>query len=303
MEVKKSFYTTVDHAFEIGQVEEVVCNLCGSGRYERIGTELDFEIRNCTECGLVYVSPQPCADELPSFYAGMYADREAESIASRSLGHVEKHLRRIVQRHHPNGGRLLDIGCGYGRFLAGMQGPNWQLAGTEISETAMTHVQETVSGAEIHHGLIEDVDFPEVSFDVITMIAVLEHVKDPKATLARVSKWLAPGGTLLVQVPYIAPFIRLKRLLPFAPVYFEAPRHLYDFSPKTLPRYIREAGYDDIRIDIARPYSSVGSLGAALIWAVKLPGLILHAITGGRYIYPFASAIVVYGTKREAQTL
>ncbi len=297
MEVKKSFYTTVDHPFELGAVEDVACNLCGSNRYRVTGTELAFEIRTCRDCGLVYVSPQPLGEDLPAFYAGMYADREAETVAARSLGHVERHLRSIIERRRPDGGRLLDIGCGYGRFLSGFVGRPWTLTGTEISETAIAHVGETVPDATVHHGLIEDVDFADASFDAITLIAVLEHVKDPKATIARVSRWLAPGGVLLVQVPYIAPFIRVKRYVPALPIYFEAPRHLYDFSPRTLPRYFEEAGFGDIRKDIGRPYSSVGALGELLIWGVKAPGLVLHALTGGRYVYPFASAIVVHGTK------
>jgi len=297
MEVKKSFFTTVNHPFEIGRVEDVACNLCGSDLYGVIGTELEFEIRSCRDCGLVYVSPQPCVDELPAFYAGMYADRDVESVATRSLGHVEKHARSIINRRRPDGGRLLDIGCGYGRFLGGMVDLPWNLNGTEISETAIAHVAESVPSATVHPGLIEDVDFEEGSFDAITMIAVLEHVKDPKATIARITRWLAPGGVLLVQVPYVAPFIRVKRFLPFLPIHFEAPRHLYDFSPRTLPRYFAEAGFDDAQTDIARPYSSVGPVGELLIWGVKAPGLVLRAITGGRYIYPFASAIVVHGIK------
>ncbi len=297
MEVKRSFYTTVNHPFEIDRVEEVACNLCERDRYRVTGIELDFEIRTCLNCGLVYVSPQPCADELPVFYAGMYADREVETVNARSLGHVERHLRSIVSRRRPEGGRLLDIGCGYGRFLGSLVDLPWSLTGTEISETAIAHVGETVPSATIHHGLIEDVEFEDGSFDAITLIAVLEHVKDPKATIARIAQWLAPGGLLLIQVPYIAPFIRVKRVLPFLPIHFEAPRHLYDFSPRTLPRYLKEAGFDDNRADIARPYSSVGPLGELLIWGVKAPGLALNALTGGRYIYPFASAIAVHGIK------
>ena len=158
-------------------------------------------------------------------------------------------------------------------------------------------MRETVPGATIHHGLIEDVEFEDATFDAITLVAVLEHVKDPKATLSRIVRWLAPGGVLLVQVPYVAPFIRAKRVLPFLPVHFEAPRHLYDFSPRTLPRYFNEAGLANIKTEIARPYSSVGPIGEFLIWGVKAPGLVLHALTGGSYVYPFASAIAVHGIK------
>ena len=71
-EVKKSFYTTVDHPFEISNTEEVDCNFCGSSAFTSIGTELDYDIRQCTECKLVYINPQPTADEIPGFYDNMY---------------------------------------------------------------------------------------------------------------------------------------------------------------------------------------------------------------------------------------
>lgn len=116
--------------------------------------------------------------------------------------------------------------------------------------------------------------------------------------LARITRWLAPGGLVVLQVPYVQHFIRLKRWLPRLPIYFEAPRHLYDFGPKCLERYLDELGFSDIRVEVARPYNSPTRLGMAAIWAVNTPGLVLHRLTGGRYIYPFASAITVYAYKR-----
>ncbi|MCP4638907.1 MAG: class I SAM-dependent methyltransferase [bacterium] len=300
MQVKRSFYTTMAHPFEIEHLEDVDCNLCGSDQFSVIGEELSFRIRQCSDCGLVYVNPQPAADELPKFYADMYPDDDEATVASRSLGAVEKHLSALVQRLRPTPCRLLEVGCGYGELLSRFKDTGWDLTGLEMSEIAADHAQRLLPEATILQQGIEDASFPAGSQDCLMAIAVLEHVKDPRAVLTRLTEWLAPDGTLVLQVPYVAAYIRLKRWISAIPIHFEAPRHLFDFSPTTLTRYLSELGYEDIRVDVARPYASPSHLGALLIWGVKLPGLLLHALTGGRYVYPYAGAFVIHATKPRA---
>lgn len=298
MEVKKSFYTTVDHPFEIKHLEEVVCNFCGSAAYTSIGTELDFDIRACDDCGLVYVNPQPAADEIAGFYDNMYLDDSDEEVAARGLGYTEKQLRKIVMRRKPEGGRLLDIGCGFGAVLEEMSHYPWELHGLEIGEKAVNRARKRVPSATIHEGLIDDANFEAGHFDCILMVTVLEHLKDPKGALETVTRWLAPGGLLVLQVPHVAPFIRAKKRVPGIPIYFETPRHLFDFSPRTLAMYFRDSGCRDMKIDIAVPYACGTWSGLALIWGIKSVGFALHALTGGRYLFPFAGGLVAHGIKQ-----
>lgn len=297
MEVKSSFFTPFTHAFKIEKLDHVACNLCASESYTLITTELIFEIRECSECGLVYVSPQPAAEELPKFYSGMYEDHSERAAEDRSLGAVEKHLRAIVQQRRPQGGRYLDVGCGFGRLLETLNGLPFSFTGIEMDPNAVEYARRAAPNADIRQAGIDDAVFDPESQDFISLVAVLEHVKDPRDALARITGWLAPGGVLLVQVPYIQAYMRLKRWLPWLPVNFEAPRHLFDFSPKTLPRYFDELGYEDVRVEIARPFSSPSKIGALLIWKIKLIGLFFYYVSGKRYIYPFAGAIVVHGRK------
>ena len=64
-----------------------------------------------------------------------------------------------------------------------------------------------------------------------------------------------------------------------------------------LRRYLERAGCGEVRVGIGRPYSSASAMGTGLIWSVKVVGLVLQALTFGRYIYPYASAIVAHGVK------
>ena len=301
MEVQKSFFTTVDHPFSIEKTEAVTCNFCASESYRHLGTELDYGIRECSSCGLVYVSPQPTADEIPAFYDSMYLDDSPEEVAARGLGYTERQIRGIVERRKPEGGQFLDIGCGFGAVLEEMAGRNWELSGIEIGPKAIAHARKRVSTATIFEGTLDEVDFPPGTFDCITMIAVLEHVKDPKAALERVYGWLSEGGLLVVQVPQVASFIRLKRHIPAIPIAFEAPRHLFDFSQKTLGQYMDHLGCRATKIEIALPYATGSLWTEALLWAIKLCGIAMYRVTLGRYLWPFSGGIVAHGLKPSGQ--
>lgn len=300
-EVKKSFYTTVDHPFDIKNVEEVDCNFCGAKTFDSIGKELDYDIRQCDQCKLVYINPQPTADEIPGFYDNMYLDDSPDEVAARGLGYTEKQLRRIIRKRKPDGGKMLDIGCGFGAVLDEMSHfSEWELEGVEIGDNAINYARKRLPTAAIHEGTVDDVDFEDAQFDCITMITVLEHVKDPTAVLERISKWLAPGGLLVIQTPHVEPFIKLQQHVPQVPIYFEAPRHLFDFSPRTLAMYFERSGCKDMKIAIAVPYACGGFVSEAIIWGIKSFGYVLQFLTFGRYILPYSGGLVAHGIKTDA---
>ncbi len=297
MRVPESFYTTVSHHYGTLEHEPVNCDACGGADHRSLGQEAGYDIRKCVHCGLVYVHPQPVAACLPEFYEGMYDGAGEADSGPRSLGYVEPHIRRILLRRKPEGGRLFEIGCGHGALLAALRNDPWRLTASEVSEVALAAARERVPEAEFLVGAVEDLEPPPEPQDCIVMVAVLEHVKRPGATLRRVMDWLAPGGLLVVQVPYIQHFFKLKRAIPALPICFEAPRHLHDYAPFVLRRYYEQAGLAGIQADIARPYASPSPLATACIWGVKLPGMALHWLTRGRWIYPFASAYVMHGIR------
>ena len=239
------------------------------------------------------------AEELPRFYEGLYVDDSEEHVKARNLGYSEKHIRKIIRRLRPEGGRLLDLGCGFGKFLKIMEDQPWELTGVEISETAASYTRNLVPKTTVHEGMLTEVDLPPASQDCIVMLGVLEHLKDPRTSLKHISKWLTPGGILIVQVPYMASYIRLKHWFPFIPIAFEAPRHLFDFSPTTLTRYFHLAGYEDVSVDIARPYACPSWFGLALICCVKFASIALYSLSFRHFVFPYCGAIVVSGIKKE----
>lgn len=90
--------------------------------------------------------------------------------------------------------RLLDVGCSNGAFIhvANKMGMNCE--GVEPAQEAAQAAQE--SGLKVSHGFLEEVDFPDNSFNVITIFEVIEHLRDPLSLLKECRRLLKPAGIL-----------------------------------------------------------------------------------------------------------
>lgn len=104
-------------------------------------------------------------------------------------------------RHHqlkPKGS-ILDFGCGNGNFLREFQQayPGWHLTGLEIDDSNKLPI-ESIPNTKHVTGTIDSL---EESYDIISMVHVLEHLVDPISLLAQLRKRLKPGGMLFVEVP------------------------------------------------------------------------------------------------------
>ena len=90
-------------------------------------------------------------------------------------------------------GKLLDVGCGGGRFLNRMKKRGWTVEGTDFDEQATRKVSARY-GIKTHVGDLTQCALPANSFDVITMSQTIEHLYDPLATLHESLRILKPGG-------------------------------------------------------------------------------------------------------------
>jgi 2-polyprenyl-3-methyl-5-hydroxy-6-metoxy-1,4-benzoquinol methylase len=230
--------------------EESICDWCGTPGGEELFSGPDllmdfpgrFRLVRCAKCGLIRQNPWLTWESLKDYYPEDYSayepvidqERSGMKRADRRYG-MWKRLRSI-ERFQP-GGKLLDVGCGTGVFLAEAQRTgHWGLMGVEPSQAA-EYVRKTLN-IPIHNQRFAEADLPEGSFDVITMWNVLEHLDHPVEDLRLAVRLLRPGGLLVFSVPNIE---SLEARL-FGPYWlgWDLPRHLYLFPQKRL-RTIQEA--------------------------------------------------------------
>jgi ubiquinone/menaquinone biosynthesis C-methylase UbiE len=101
------------------------------------------------------------------------------------------------------GERVLDLGCGAGRFVRALAEAGSEPVGVEIAEAALERARRNAPGADLR--LLEpDGSLPleHRSVDLVWCSEVLEHVADVAGQLVEVRRVLRPGGRLLVTVPF-----------------------------------------------------------------------------------------------------
>lgn len=106
----------------------------------------------------------------------------------------------------PESGRLLDVGCGGGAFLAAFRQamPGWKLYGHDHCAQRRAEVEAVPGVCGFHCGALEETAAQNGPFDAVSLIYVLEHMPEPVAELSRLRGLLRPGGTLMVMVPDLA---------------------------------------------------------------------------------------------------
>jgi len=97
-------------------------------------------------------------------------------------------------------GRLLDIGAGRGEFLRASCEGGWSAVGIEPS-ASFAEIASRYAGVEIRRESLEQCNFPDASFDVVILAAVLEHLYNPDEIIGEISSILRPGGALFLDVP------------------------------------------------------------------------------------------------------
>ena len=214
------------------------------GRDRLLAKEGRFRLVRCRGCGLLYLNPQPGPEELAGYYPQEYlpyAQEEAGSPLERWLRSYGLAKRCRLVARWKEGGRLLDIGCATGLFLAQMRmSGNWGIQGVEISEFAARYAREHL-GLEVFQGELEEAEFADACFDVVTMWDVLEHLLHPLAALREVYRILKPDGLLVLRLPNVE---SLDARL-FGPFWagLDTPRHLFVFSGRTAEALLGKAGF------------------------------------------------------------
>jgi SAM-dependent methyltransferase len=103
----------------------------------------------------------------------------------------------------PARGRLLDVGTGAGAVLASAHAvlPDWELYAFDVSDTHRAAIEERPGVCRFYAGDLAAI--AGLSFELIVLWHVLEHLERPGEVLGHLRERLAPGGRILVQVPDI----------------------------------------------------------------------------------------------------
>jgi len=181
------------------------CDVCGGAAFSSL--DADANIVSCNACGYRFVNPRPSQSEIAAAYSDPhFYDGWLEDDAGREQMWA-KRLRLVRQR--VRGNRVLDVGAGIGTFLAMARDRGWQVAGTEVSTSAL-ELARSRHGIDLFNGQAEDLPLPTNAFDVVTLWHVLEHVPSPSRLLRVCHDVLVPSGWIVIAVPNDSDSIMLR---------------------------------------------------------------------------------------------
>jgi SAM-dependent methyltransferase len=168
------------------------------------------------------------------------------------------------------GERVLDLGCGAGRFVAALRDAGADPVGAEIAEAALERARRNAPGADLR--LLEpDGSLPleHGSVDLVWCSEVLEHVADTEHLLLEARRVLRRGGRLLITVPFHG---RVKAaligLLRFERHFDPTGQHLRFYTAGSLARTLADAGFDAVQV---RPWGGPPVLRTGLTARARRP--------------------------------
>ncbi len=240
--------------------------LTGEDRLHRLPGE--FPVVRCRTCGLLRTDPRPTRESIDAYYPADYAPHASPGLPSpnavrRGVGRIVRAVLRTNSQRIPSQppGRLLEVGCGSGGFLAAMARQGWVVSGLEFSAAAARRAQAL--GFSVEVARIEDAADPVRPYDLVAAWMVIEHLHDPLSALRRIRSWLSPGGRLVLSTPNAACW----EFAAFREAWWalEIPRHLTHFTPATLRLLLERGGFRVERILYQRDVKNVlGSIGYRL---------------------------------------
>ena len=262
------------------------------------------------ECGLMWLDPMPLVEDIGKAYARYYTHASragsgrggflkrmlerikleylankynyangSRSFVSRFTGWL-MYLFPIRRRGLEGdvrflkampGGKVFDVGCGSGDWLAFMRDLGWQVAGMDFDENAVKVARSR--GLDVTCGALEQGNLASGSFDAVTLSHVIEHVPDPVGTLAECLRILKPGGTLVLFTPNALSLGH--RIFKQDWRGLEPPRHLNIFSTRSMRPLLELAGFKKITV---RPHMA----GSVMYESVLLRRGVIGASSGRR---------------------
>jgi 2-polyprenyl-3-methyl-5-hydroxy-6-metoxy-1,4-benzoquinol methylase len=218
-----------------------------------------YTVVRCAGCGLRRTNPRPTPRAIGAYYPSDYGPYLAEEVpverpSSAPKAWLKRLLRLAPMRLPPlPAGRMLEIGCATGAYMESVQRAGWAVEGIEFSEPAAQRAR--AKGFRVETGTVEQARGPSEPVDAVAAWMVLEHLHDPVAALRKVRQWVRPGGYLVASVPDASAWDRSV----FGERWFalQLPTHLYHYTPATIGRVLRTAGWELTRVAWQRNCSNL----------------------------------------------
>jgi SAM-dependent methyltransferase len=255
------------------------CYACKTGEavllYDKLPTNEDlgrtYSGYKCTSCTAGFLFPRITYEEIEESCYGddyhIYRPNQRrggafgrlklkvrKAVLDHFLGYGERHwyaplfysffLRvAFYPRRHDDthgAGKVLDIGCGSGKYLSYLKELGWDVYGIEPSHRGVS-IAHASGLSNVVEGNGSNIPFPDKTFDVINMHHVFEHVDDPDPTLQAIHHALKDNGELVITVPNFNSLA--SRVFGRYWGGIDLPRHFFYYNVPSLQKILAKHGF------------------------------------------------------------
>jgi SAM-dependent methyltransferase len=151
---------------------------------------------------------------------------------------------KFIRRFVAPPGRVLDVGCGDGRFVAELRRMGYEAYGLERPGPAADRALRRCGPQTIMEGELEAQHLPVAAFDLVSLWHVFEHISHPRRMLDILQQVISPGGYLVLSLPNVSSI--QSRYFQERWLHLDPPRHLWLLPPRHLDTLVTQAGFTPI---------------------------------------------------------
>jgi 2-polyprenyl-3-methyl-5-hydroxy-6-metoxy-1,4-benzoquinol methylase len=216
------------------------------------------KVINDPQYGYLRLDPIPTQDEVEKFYAeefyaanASYYNNSALNIQKEQADFFNSRWESIYQvsktffQGNLDGKTVFDIGFGFAQAILYLKSKGLEVTGLEPSLDGVNYAKE--NGIEAYHADIENFDIVNSKkFDIVLLLNVLEHLRQPAETLLNIKKQLLhPKGLLVIDVPNDFNLFQTIANAEYGldEWWVVAPNHINYFSPSSLMKLLEDCGY------------------------------------------------------------
>ena len=220
--------------------EKIACNICETSNFEKkLYRVRSGQLVRCMNCGLYYASPRR-TESIQAVLSNNTPEGRYEAKTLNYKGRLREfnYILDSLEKFKSPPARILDIGCYEGDFLYEAKKRGWNCYGVEPNIGGANYARNELK-LNVKQCVLEKAGFENEVFDVVSVLAALEHIPDPYKMLLEIKKIMKGDGVLVVTVPTIPfylPLIRSKWRMFIGD-------HYFFFDDNSIDKLLRKAGF------------------------------------------------------------
>ena len=246
----------------MNETKETNCLICGTDNLEKLDSHVDrrkglsgyWTLYKCKQCGVEAVYPSPSDVELSEYYS-VYSHNKSVTFSLRTGSHHPS-LRRLFHwisgdidprdfiKPEPNS-TILDYGCGEAGCLFDFHSRGLRISGAEISSEMVIACQK--AGLDVHHVTNPDlIPFTDESFNIVYLMQVFEHLRNPHVFFYELFRITKPGGMVYIAIPNSKSIWKYIFGKNWVSGWF-VPFHLFHYDEKSFSQLANKHGFDVLK--------------------------------------------------------